>query len=321
MSRTRVHIRLDPNRCNRCGVCVKVCDRGALKVSPTYLYLDWRACDECFECVQVCPSNAITRIERAKDQATPRTGQRRKPTTRVSAGTPVGWRTVDALAVLAVFVASLFAKDAVLASRWADTLDGTGMLLLVTAALGATYAIMLGFLGLLARRHRGGFLTAFSLRPGTGGWRAVLVSTGLVLALTVATRAAGWAYQVVVRALGWEMPRVADVRLTETFGAGITGLVISVLLVVVLAPLVEELVFRRVVLDALTSRTGPRIALIGQAVIFALYHMTPWLWGPTFIVGIACGWLAQRRATLWPAIALHAAYNAVLVAAVYYVGS
>ncbi|MDZ4180641.1 MAG: CPBP family glutamic-type intramembrane protease [Coriobacteriia bacterium] len=320
MSRTRVHIRLDPNRCDRCGACVRACNKGAIKVGPTYLYLDWRACDECFACTQVCPSNAITRIDRSRDQAAPLAARRGKTIARTSTDTPAGWRTVDALAVLAVFVAALFAKDAVLASRWASTLDGTGMLLLVTATLGATYAVMLGFLGLLAHRYHGGFVSAFSLRSGSGRWRAAFVSTGLVVALTIATRAAGWTYQVVVRALGWEMPQVADVRLTETFGSGVTGLGISILLVVVLAPLVEELVFRRVVLDALTSRTGPQIALVGQAVIFALYHMTPWLWGPTFIVGIACGWLAQRRATLWPAIALHAAYNAVLVAAVYYVG-
>ncbi len=292
---------------------MKVCETGALKVGPSYLYLDWRVCDECYRCVEVCPKGAIVR------RASSHRDVRRVASTRSLDSALDWWRPIDAVAVLAVVFAALLLKDGILGSVWVQGLADTGVIAVRVATLSGFYAVQLAFLLILARRH-GGFARAFSLGRAGGPWTAWAVAAGLVFALTVATRAAGWAYQVVARALGWEMPLVADVPLTGIFGPGAIGLVLSIVLVVLLAPLAEELVFRRVVLEALGTRMGPWLALVAQAVLFAVYHVTPWLWGPAFVLGVACGWLAQRRATLWPAIALHAAYNAVLVAAVFYIG-
>ena len=44
--------------CNRCGICVKVCPAGNIKVQePTISYQ--HNCESCFACIHVCPQNAI----------------------------------------------------------------------------------------------------------------------------------------------------------------------------------------------------------------------------------------------------------------------
>lgn len=336
MARTPVLIRLNPNRCDRCYACANVCQTGALRVGASYLFLDWRACGECYRCVEACSKGAIVRLKRSRKDFEGATGRGAKakpvPRSRSDGGlradrtagasgksASATWRPIDAAAVLAVVFAALLLKNWILGSAWVQDLTETGVIAARVLILLGFYALQLAFLLILARR-RGGFASAFSLGRTGGRWTSWVTAGGLVLALMVATRAAGWAYQVVVRALGLETPLVVDVPLTSIFGPGVMGLVLSVVFVVFLAPLTEELVFRRVLLEALGTHMGPWFALVVQALLFALYHLTPWLFGPAFVLGIACGWLAQRRATLWPAIALHAAYNALLVAAAFYLG-
>jgi len=231
-----------------------------------------------------------------------------------------GWSIRDAIIVIVSLVALMIAKQLFLGWAWVATLGPIEIVAARISALSLHYGLILGILAVLARRQ-GGLLGAFSLKPASLSARSVVGSLVLVVALLLATRAAGWVYQVVARVLGWEMPPIEDTSLIELFGPGMVGWVFIVLLVVIMAPLVEELVFRKVLLDGLGTRLTPLLALVGQAAIFALFHPSPWMWGPMLALGLACGWLAQHRATLWPAISLHMAYNAVLVAAVYYMNS
>jgi uncharacterized Fe-S center protein len=54
------HPSLNPKRCNRCGVCVKVCPTGAAILpagrNPTY---DLKACIGCSQCIALCPKTAL----------------------------------------------------------------------------------------------------------------------------------------------------------------------------------------------------------------------------------------------------------------------
>lgn len=315
MAQTPVHIALDPNRCDRCGACTDVCRPGAIKVGASYLYLDWRLCDECYLCVNACPKGAVLRRigsrKVKKSERTPIVRRERQPVSE-------GWAPVEAVAVLAVVLMALVAKDALLSLDSVTAMGGAARIAVRVATLSGMYGTLLALLWFLARSH-GGFTTAFTLGRLSAGVGSKLVSVALVFVLLVATRAAGWVYGVVVRALGWSPPVRADVGLTEIFGPGVPGLLLSLLLVAVLAPIAEELVFRGVLLGALTPRIGVPGALAIQAGLFALYHVTPWLYVPTAVLGLATGWLAHSRRSLWPAIALHALYNAVLVLAAFYV--
>jgi len=91
-----------------------------------------------------------------------------------------------------------------------------------------------------------------------------------------------------------------------TVGSGIIGLVA----VAVVGPLVEELLFRGVILGGLLSHYRPRWALLGSAVLFGIVHLNLWQFVPAFGMGLATGWLFVRTRSLWPCVAFHGIYNA-----------
>lgn len=94
----------------------------------------------------------------------------------------------------------------------------------------------------------------------------------------------------------------------------------AALFTVLIVPFFEEVLFRGVLLSALQER-GPadpevrdRRALIASSVIFGLIHIEPAVIIPTTMLGFAAGLLRLRSGSLWPAVALHAANNAVATA-------
>jgi membrane protease YdiL (CAAX protease family) len=60
-------------------------------------------------------------------------------------------------------------------------------------------------------------------------------------------------------------------------------------------------------------------AIVVSSAVFAGYHLSAWFFFPTFVLGMALGWLAFSRRSLVPAIALHVVYNAAAVAAAFLV--
>jgi membrane protease YdiL (CAAX protease family) len=93
---------------------------------------------------------------------------------------------------------------------------------------------------------------------------------------------------------------------------GVTFAGLAVVLVLV-APFVEEILFRGLLLRSLRRRTTVLWAVVGQAAIFGLLHFE-WLQLPALIgFGLVCGWLAVRTGRLGPGIWAHAAFNAVAV--------
>lgn len=92
------------------------------------------------------------------------------------------------------------------------------------------------------------------------------------------------------------------------------------MLVVCVAPVVEELVFRGVLLSGLASRMGAGWAIIASAVIFGCAHLPDFgfAWYPVpalVLLGLALGWLRVRTRSLWPPITLHATNNFVAMLA------
>lgn len=184
------------------------------------------------------------------------------------------------------------------------------------AALVVYYAIQLAVLVWLVRRRDGVVLDAVGLgRPGTSAAHK-LGSIGLVVGLLVLTRLAATAYAYLTREIGI-MPETGVVDLPGLFGTTMAGWALAVVMVVVIAPLAEEVVFRAALLEGLAARIGAWPAIIAQAVVFAALHRSVWLLFPTFVLGLALGYLAHTRRSLWPAIALHAGYNAITVGAAF----
>ena len=91
------------------------------------------------------------------------------------------------------------------------------------------------------------------------------------------------------------------------------GVVALTLLVVVGAPIVEELFFRGLLLRALQRRLGPAPAVVISAVLFGLAHFEGVQLPALVVFGLVLGYLAVRTDRLGPGIFAHMAFNAVTV--------
>jgi membrane protease YdiL (CAAX protease family) len=84
---------------------------------------------------------------------------------------------------------------------------------------------------------------------------------------------------------------------------------VRIITIVIVAPIVEELCFRGIILNRLLSWTTNWTAIVIQAALFGLAHMNPvqTLYG--FIIGLAFGYLYVRYRNLWLCILGHFAFN------------
>jgi len=179
--------------------------------------------------------------------------------------------------------------------------------LLVTSALGQ-YAGHILWLAVLAHRRGGISTLGFSVAP-KDVW---FVGLGLVLQVALPllflplANLAGDA----------EASQVVSDQIQQLGGLG--GRIAMALVVGVLAPVTEEVMFRGVLLKALAG-FGRRTAIFASALVFAGFHLFG-LTGdllrgailivPTFFVmGVILAWVTWRRDRLGPAIFIHSGFN------------
>jgi membrane protease YdiL (CAAX protease family)/NAD-dependent dihydropyrimidine dehydrogenase PreA subunit len=249
-------------------------------------------------------------------------------------GTPympgsVVWSGADLVLVLAMLLVTVLAKDAALGLHAVGLMPAAGRTVVRAVVLGVYYSVQLAVFAWLAARHRATLSGAFGLlgnaKPkGPIGVEEVaspsaVGSLGLVVALFAGTEAFAIAYGLAMQAAGLSQPARLSSDLSEVFGSGGAGLALAILLVALVAPFVEELAFRGVVMPVLGARWGMWPAVIGSSLIYAAYHFSLWLFAPTLVLGIALGWLAWTRRSLWPAVLLHVLYNAAAVGAGFFV--
>jgi membrane protease YdiL (CAAX protease family) len=78
------------------------------------------------------------------------------------------------------------------------------------------------------------------------------------------------------------------------------------------APFAEEFLFRGLLYRALDREWGGWAAVLGSAAFFAIYHpVLSWL--PVAALGVCNALLFKKCGRLAPAVALHMAYNALIV--------
>lgn len=82
------------------------------------------------------------------------------------------------------------------------------------------------------------------------------------------------------------------------------------LLVVVLGPFFEELVFRGWVYAGLTGKIGERKAMLISAALFAVIHGDAPALIPLFVLGMIFAWVYRKSGSLWASVLLHAMWNA-----------
>jgi len=89
----------------------------------------------------------------------------------------------------------------------------------------------------------------------------------------------------------------------------------SVALLVVAAPLTEELLFRGVILHGFFRRYRVGRAVIVAAVLFAAFHLNPWQFVGAATAGLLFGWWRWATGSLVPGLACHALNNAMPIVA------
>ncbi|MEU6132138.1 type II CAAX endopeptidase family protein [Saccharopolyspora sp. NPDC047091] len=89
---------------------------------------------------------------------------------------------------------------------------------------------------------------------------------------------------------------------------GVLPMVLAFLLLGVLTPIGEELLFRGVITTALL-RYGAVAGVLGSAVIFAVLHGNIVTALSGLIVGLVAGELRRRSDSVWPGVAAHITFN------------
>jgi len=88
--------------------------------------------------------------------------------------------------------------------------------------------------------------------------------------------------------------------------------------VAVIAPIVEELIFRGILLQGFRRNYSPTTAVLMSALFFALFHLNPWQFPATFMLGLILGWLMLRTNNILLAIIGHSIHNFLVLISITY---
>ncbi len=113
-------------------------------------------------------------------------------------------------------------------------------------------------------------------------------------------------------------PEQEDVTRDLGFGEGVLGSTAAALLIVVAAPISEEMFFRGFLFAGVRSSAPFIVAAVISSGIWGLFHYTgPDSWGVVLqlaVFGVALSWLYERTGSIWPTIGVHALNNAIAFA-------
>ena len=85
-------------------------------------------------------------------------------------------------------------------------------------------------------------------------------------------------------------------------------------------PILEELLFRGIILDGFLNRYTARKAVFWSAFLFGLFHLNPWQFIPAFIIGLLLGYVYLKTRSLLPVIIVHIIINSFSYLTVYVFG-
>lgn len=194
-----------------------------------------------------------------------------------------------------------------------DNEDQLPRIILVTGA--AQYAFIYLGLNLLSRsRGTGDMRSDFHLQVRANDWVAFFWGVGLLFAASIALG-------LVLDVFGLEADTqevVEAARDAEDLGERIG----FALVIAVLAPILEEMLFRGALLDAFKARTSTTRAVWWTGIIFGLVHAldpAAFLLVPALVaLGVILGYVRERSGSLSKPILMHMGFNAVTATALFF---
>lgn len=201
------------------------------------------------------------------------------------------------------------------AAAWVLVTDPPTEIALIASTLAMSAGHLAGVNAVLRYRQVGWDRLGFDVRPGDGvyllGGALLQIVVSLVFAPLAERLDSDGTTQVVADQIGAIERPWAQVAI--------------VVLVALLAPVVEEVVFRGVLQRALAARMRPVLAVVLTALVFSTFHLlgvessNPAAGALTvtqlFLVGTVLGEIARRQGRLGGAILAHAGFNLVAVLA------
>lgn len=170
-----------------------------------------------------------------------------------------------------------------------------GMILTAMAGIGG----LAGFFGAYFLRLRD--WSAFGVRRTTRRWLAIAFGVGLV---TFVAKSLAILIFINLTGVGTDVQQIYGIGASQSIWA----LILATLFLSVLTPIGEEFVFRGVVTSAL-MRYGPVLAVLGGAIVFALFHGINTAFPAALITGIVAGEIFRRSGSIWTAVMVHGVVN------------
>lgn len=100
--------------------------------------------------------------------------------------------------------------------------------------------------------------------------------------------------------------------LNEAFG-GDPSFISLFLSIAIIAPIVEEVIMRGLILNGLLRRYSRFHSIIISAFLFGIYHANIYQFVPAFISGLLFGWLYSKTKSLLLCIFGHSIYNSMII--------
>lgn len=228
--------------------------------------------------------------------------RRRHPLSERSAAAPV--RTLDLLAIVILTGAAIYGVRYAVGEPTLTPLTLIALMLL-------TALIPLGAVWLVVVRRRGVSWRDLGLRPASP---AALVGGAVLGALTVPLAGAINLLVDRVTPETFENPQITALAPTTLSAVTMIGMFV---IAAVVAPLVEEVVFRGVLYGWMRRSLRPAIAAVLSGVIFASVHGVPQLVPALAVQGIILALVYERTGSLWPSVVLHGVFNGIMLAMLY----
>ena len=153
--------------------------------------------------------------------------------------------------------------------------------------------------------HYSGITYSELFHPSTNSVSATLKL--LVLPVSMFCISSVWWLTDILAALVAVYPPDADTL--EMFERLIFSGVVSLIAVCVIAPFLEEMLFRGIILRGLLGSYSPIKSILISAFLFGFVHFNIYQFVAAFILGCFLGWIFYLSRSLWPCIFAHAIYN------------
>ena len=219
------------------------------------------------------------------------------------------WTVRDVLKGIVFFVVAqvvlfgIILGIVLLVHRYAEQVPTTA--LIFVAMLVGEPVMLLAAWRFSAFKYRSGWRSLGFCRPTTLTKAVWIVVVALILLFL-----ANFIYSLIIVLFDVKLLRLAESPLEEYVETLAWRAAYAVLLILV-APVVEETFFRGFVFPGIGRRYGVWWGATVSAALFAVMHVSLGALFPLFVMGLLLAWVYLRTRSIWPCIGFHAAYNSV----------